>query len=121
MRPHKLKEESEKKLVAYAERDLITVKYDDGDTISKEVDSFVDNYHGRIRRDNRTLLSKNPYSEQGIGERGKKLQNKLSLVDKKLNESISKNMASFVVTSFVSDAFCKREHLANITYKEHQR
>jgi hypothetical protein len=46
-------------------------------------------------------------------EVGEKFQNKLESVNMKLNESISKNVASFVVTSFVSDSYCRREHLEN--------
>lgn len=53
------------------------------------------------------------YKKEGIEKRGKSLQNKFQLINQKLNESISKTVASFVVTSFVSDSYCKREHLEN--------
>lgn len=49
------------------------------------------------------------------------MENKLELINMKLNESISKNIGSFVITSFVSDSYCKREHLENELQKLHQK
>ena len=46
-------------------------------------------------------------------ERKELYDSKLQLINYKLNQSISKPLASFVVTSFVSDAYCKRENLEN--------
>ncbi len=53
------------------------------------------------------------YKEEGFKERREIMENKLELINMKLNESISKNIGSFVITSFVSDSYCKREHLEN--------
>jgi hypothetical protein len=47
------------------------------------------------------------------------MENKLEMMNMKLNESISKNIGSFVITSFVSDSYCKREHLENQLQKLH--
>ncbi len=49
------------------------------------------------------------------------MENKLELINMKLNESISKNVGSFVITSFVSDSYCKRENLENQLQKLHQK
>jgi hypothetical protein len=51
--------------------------------------------------------------EEGMKERKELYDSKLQLINYKLNQSISKPLASFVVTSFVSDAYCKRENLEN--------
>ena len=61
------------------------------------------------------------YKEQGLKERREIMENKLELINMKLNESISKNIGSFVITSFVSDSYCKREHLENQLQKLHQK
>ncbi len=49
------------------------------------------------------------------------MENKLELINMNLNESISKNVGSFVITSFVSDSYCKRENLENQLQKLHQK
>ncbi len=59
------------------------------------------------------------YQEEGFRERREIMENKLELINMKLNESISKNIGSFVITSFVSDSYCKREHLENELQKLH--
>lgn len=118
-RPHKKKEEEEKELVEYAINTLNKVNFDSEAKAGKEADTLIREYQERIRKDNRTKFAQNPNSLEGIKERVEIMQNKFSHINKKLNESISKNVASFVATSFTQDAYCKREHLAKVTFKHH--
>ena len=52
-------------------------------------------------------------STEGMKERKELFDGKLQMINYKVNQSISKNLASFVLTSFVSDSYCKRENLEN--------
>lgn len=68
----------------------------------------------RGRRPGRNQLNLDPFdvgaylvSEEGMKERKELYDSKFQLINYKLSQSISKPLASFVVTSFVSDAYCK--------------
>ena len=80
----------------------------------------LQNNHQRRLRPQKNELNLEPFDvgaylvgEEGMKERKELYDSKLQLINYKLNQSISKPLASFVVTSFVSDAYCKRENLEN--------
>ena len=87
-------------------------RYDADQRVLQETEKRVDDYHLRVSKG---TMEKGLgiYTTEGIRQKGLRLQNKMQLINQKLNESISKNVAAFVVTSFVSDSYCKREHLDN--------
>lgn len=104
-------------------------QYDSDQTMVPQVNKAVNDHHMRRRNaqkakdfaQNRLKVDYEAkgYKEEGFQERREIMENKLELFNMKLNESISKNIGSFVITSFVSDSYCKREHLENELQKLH--